>query len=115
MILSKNEFCKIIRELVKENQFIDDFNDLCRLYHKDMLIFESGAISTTVKVLEKMFDDVPELISYWFWECNCGTTDIILEIDGEKMDFSTPEDLYEALVYKKEHLRIERKEDSNNE
>lgn len=109
MILSKNEFCKIIRELIKENQFIDDFNSLCSSYHKDMYIFESGAVTTAIKILEIMFEDIAELISYWFWECECGTKNAELEIDGQPFAFTTAEDLYETLIYKKDHLKKEGK------
>lgn len=105
-VLSKNEFCQIINNLKRNEEFIDKINNIFNEFKLESSIFSTGLENTSVSLLESIFSDKEnQYISYWIWECNFGETfevGNIVEPDGFKPDISTPEKLYDYLIKCKE-------------
>ncbi len=106
MLISKEEFCKIIKRLRDYNDLQDKIQDLFRdnIDNQEMDFMNAGSIcvgheTIVVQLLESMFNDT-DTISYWLYECNYGRDyekDMIL-VDGVDADLTTPEKLYDYLI-----------------
>ena len=82
---------KIIQE--SKDFMITDFTYAASLMicHEDIVI----------ELLEKIFDDTEDIISYWIYELKFGTTykdGCVSELDGTIIDISTADKLYDYLV-----------------
>lgn len=101
-ILSKNEFCRTINELKKNDEFIDKLNDLFFEFRRDDSVYMTGLESTVVNLLEVMFkDNKTNWISYWIWECDFGESyndGDVTDDNGETISLKTSEELYDFLL-----------------
>ena len=60
-----------------------------------------GHESVVIELLTDIFKDVGEVISWWVYECDYGRSfkiGYITEADGEEIDLSTAEKLYDYLI-----------------
>lgn len=100
-IINKSEFCRILSKLKKNEDFIDEINDVLRKFGRDGYMFSTGLEDVIVRLLETVFEDTDEWISYWAWEENFGRK----YEDGDAIDekggiipLKTAEDLYDFLI-----------------
>jgi hypothetical protein len=101
-ILNKKEFCDVIQDLKKNEDFINKINDAFNEFRNESNIFSTGLEDTVVKLLEIMFDDTEnQWIAYWIWE-RCFGEDYeigdVTEADGTVIPLRTTEDLYDFLI-----------------
>lgn len=110
--LSKGEFCEIICNLRDANDLVDSLDSLI---NKSKQALKEGFCSTfslmlfnedcIVTLLEKIMRDSYNNISYFIYELDYGRKykpGIITDSNGENLNFSTEEKLYDYLV--KEHF-----------
>lgn len=100
-ILNKKDFCNVIQKLQRNDEFIDRLYGLFREFDKEVDVYETGLEETLIFLLEKMFDDEGEWISYWIWETNYGKDykdGNITEADGTVIPLKTAEELYDFLI-----------------
>lgn len=113
MIISKNEFLKIIDRLERydecRNRIQDLFNDLIDNIEHDF--YNAGSIcigheSVVVKLLETMFET--DLISWWLYEMEYGRkieSDSLINENNVAIDVTTPEKLYDYLIQELERKK----------
>ena len=104
-MLSKDEFVSVIETLKESDDFMTDISAVC---HKYGTSYEGGLSdmcckmhSTIVDVLEDMFNDKDEWISWWVYDCCYGTENPVVtddDSDGGTYEVDTPEKLYDILV-----------------
>lgn len=109
MILSKNEFVKIIERLDNYNELQNKINDMFKelIDNKEQDFTNAGSIcigheTIVVGLLEKIFNT--DLISWWIYEMNYGRDfKIGYFTDNEiDIDLSTAEKLYDYLIHEVE-------------
>lgn len=100
--ITKKDFCNIIYELKKNENFLDAINDVCRKFKKDTEIYTTGLEGVVVNLLESIFDDKEsQWISWWIWELNFGELykeGIITEVNNASISLRTAEELYDFLI-----------------
>ena len=105
-ILTKEQFCKIIKRLREYNDLQDKIQQLFRdnIDNQEMDFMNAGSIcvgheTIVVELLENMFKD-KDIISWWIYEQNYGRDFSLgdLEADGVKIDLTTLEKLYDYLI-----------------
>ncbi len=105
-MITKEQFIKIINRLRDYNDLQDKIQDLFRdnIDNQEMDFMNAGSIcvgheTIVVELLENMFNDT-DTISYWLYECNYGRDFKLgnMIVDGEEIDLSTPEKLYDYLI-----------------
>ncbi len=89
------EFKQVIEKLEQESKYLDDLIEL------DVYVFERLSSSeTVVKLLENIFNDKNEWISWWVWEKNFGKKQELQAFDrtGKLIPTTTIKDLYNILT-----------------
>lgn len=106
-MITKQEFVDIINRLRNYNDLQNKIQDLFRdnIENEEMDFMNAGSIcigheTVVVKLLENMFNDKGEVISWWIYEQDYGRTYSIgdLEVNGVEIDLTTPEKLYDYLI-----------------
>ena len=108
VLLTKEEFVKIINRLEKATEIQDKVSSIFRSSTDNIEndFMNAGSLqisheSVVVDLLEKIFCDEYFNISYFIYELNYGKEykpDSITDTDGNTIDFSTAEKLYDYLV-----------------
>lgn len=108
MLISKEEFCKIIKRLRDYNDLQDKIQDLFRdnIDNQEMDFMNAGSIcigheTIVVELLENMFNDKNGWISWWTFERDYGRDVLATDVkdnNGKYIDLTTPEKLYDYLV-----------------
>lgn len=114
-ILSKKEFTKIINKLKNIDELENNVNSLFRKSNNDMIrdfsyCMISASNSALIRILEKMFKDDDEFISYYIYELDYGKEykeGSIIDKDNKPIDISTPEKLYDYLIYNMDGINNE--------
>jgi len=109
-MISKEQFVTIINKMKTTYDFVNEINDKTRQLREtldDSFIdfFDGHSLfvahtDLVVKLLENMFND-NDMISYWIYELNYGRDykdGYISDCDGNNIDISTVEKLYDYLV-----------------
>lgn len=109
-MISKEKFVTIINKMKATDDFVKDVNDKARQLReyidRDFTdFFDSNSFIVThtesvVQLLENMFND-NDMISYWIYELNYGRDykdGYVQDCDGNNIDVSTVEKLYDYLV-----------------
>lgn len=100
-IMSKESFCQVIDNYKSMWDFTDEMNDLFRKYKSDGEVFPPMCTGTVVDLLEFIFNDKNQWISYWVSDLSFGKDyedgDVKNE-NGEDIPLKTVEDLYDLLV-----------------
>ena len=99
-MLTKNEFCKIIKKL---EQTSDKQSEICHVL--DAVVDTGDLSDIVVDLLNKLMnvesnDIYGSDISYFCWELDFGkkwTPNSITDMDGNSIDISTAEKLYDYL------------------
>lgn len=116
-MISKEQFITIINKMKLVDDFVNEVNDKSRdlretLDDSFLDFFEGNSLfvahsDIVVQLLENMFND-NDMISYWIYELNYGRDykdGYIQDCDGNNIDISTVEKLYEYLVEEMEELQ----------
>jgi len=106
MLISKEEFCKIIKRLRDYNDLQDKIQDLFRenIDNQEMDFMNAGSIcigheTIVVQLLENIFNDT-DTISYWLYELDYGRKykkGCLIDENGKEIDISTASYLYNYL------------------
>ena len=93
-MITKQEFVDIINRLRDYNDLQNKIDNLFKdnIENREMDFMNAGSIcigheTVVVKLLENMFNDKGEVISWWIYEQN-----------GVEIDLATPEKLYDYLI-----------------
>lgn len=116
-MITKEQFCKIIKRLKDYNDLQDKINELFRdnIDNQEMDFMNAGSIcigheTIVVELLENIFND-GDILSWWILEKNYGryvlATDIKDIETGEYIDLTTPEKLYDYLIKEMEEKDYE--------
>ena len=99
--MSKKSFCQVMDDYKTMFNFTDEMNELFDKYKCDGYIYPPICTETVVNLLEFIFDDINQLISYWVWELDFGERyedGDVKDKKGEIIPLKTTEDLYDLLV-----------------
>lgn len=109
-MISKEKFVTIINKMKLVDDFVNEINDKSRdlretLDDSFLDFFEGNSLfvahsDIVVQLLENMFND-NDMISYWIYELNYGRDykdGYIQDCDGNNIDISTVEKLYDYLI-----------------
>lgn len=109
-MISKDKFVTIINKMKVTDDFVNEINDKTRQLREtldDSFVdfFDGNSLfvahtDLVVKLLENMFND-NDLISWWIFELDYGrkyTEGCVSDCDGNNIDISTAEKLYDYLV-----------------
>lgn len=100
-ILSRNEFRKAINSYKNMWDFYDDINHVFQKYHRDDSVLPSYELDTIISLLQFIFDDKEQWISYWICELDFGSKyqdGMIQDKDGNNIQLKTVDDLYDLLT-----------------
>lgn len=106
-MITKKKFVEIIERLRNYDDLQKKIQELFKdnIDNQEMDFMNAGSIcigheTIVVKLLENMFNDRENWISWWLYECNYGRDFSLgdLEVDGVEIDLSTPEKLYDYLI-----------------
>lgn len=100
-IMSRESFCKVMNNYRSMFNFTDEMNDLFDKYKMDGNIYPPMCTETVVDLLEFIFNDKNQWISYWIFELDFGKDyedGYVKDEHGEVIPLKTTEDLYDLLV-----------------
>lgn len=106
-MIDKLEFISIINKLIEVNDFVDETNNKARQLNDAIVsdFFNASSLSIShetvvVKLLENMFEDKDNTISWWIYEKDYGRNYKIgdMSVNDVGIDLTTPEKLYDYLV-----------------
>ena len=100
-IMSKESFCKVMDNYKSMFNFTDEMNDLFDKYKMDGNIYPPMCTETVIDLLEFIFNDKNQWISYWIFELDFGKDyedGYVKDEHGEVIPLKTTEDLYDLLV-----------------
>lgn len=100
-IMSKESFCQVIDNYKSMWDFTDEMNDLFRKYKSDGEVFPPMCTGTVIDLLEFIFNDENQWISYWIFELDFGKDyedGDAKDADESNIPLKTVEDLYDLLV-----------------
>jgi hypothetical protein len=96
--MEKEEFVKIITELVKIKKAEDNLNKAFKEFEPDFNHICFGRYETlVVKTLEIAMDDSSKWISYWLYDLDCGEKGKKAPFSGKEVKMKTPADLYDCI------------------
>ena len=81
--------------------FTDDMNEVFKKYNCDGEVFPPMCTETVIDLLEFIFNDKNQWISYWIFELDFGKDyedGYVKDEHGEVIPLKTTEDLYDLLV-----------------
>lgn len=115
-MITRQEFVKIINRLRDYNDLQDKIQDLFRdnIDNQEMDFMNAGSIcvgheTIVVKLLENMFNDRGNWISWWLYEQDYGRSVSIDDVFDEEIekfiDLTTPEKLYDYLIKEMEEKK----------
>lgn len=106
-MIDKLEFISIINKLIEVNDFVDETNNKARQLNDAIVsdFFNASSLmisheNIVVKLLENMFEDKDNTISWWLYENDYGRKFKVgsFSVNGVDIDLTTPEKLYDYLV-----------------
>ena len=99
--MSKKSFCKVMDNYKSMWNFTDDMNEVFKKYNCDGEVFPPMCTETVIDLLEFIFNDKNQWISYWIFELDFGKDyedGYVKDEHGEVIPLKTTEDLYDLLV-----------------
>lgn len=108
--MSKESFCKVMDNYKSMFSFTDEMNELFDKYKADGNIYPPLCTSTVIDLLEFIFNDKDQWISYWIFELDFGKDyedGWVTQKDGAVIPLKTVEDLYDLLVKNMEESKEE--------
>lgn len=120
---SKKEFVKLLNRLEYIDSFNDKLNELFADYNEDGFVILPNCICECVGMLERMYEDDGQWISYYIFELNYGhywKPGAVTYSEGkEDIPLGTPDNLWDFLIrnlrekYKDETIGVETDADTN--
>lgn len=117
-MISKEQFVTIINKMKTTDDFVNEINDKTRQLREtldDSFVdfFDGNSLfvahsDIVVQLLENMFND-NDMISWWIFEMNYGRDykdGYVQDCDGNNIDVSTVEKLYDYLVTEMEENNV---------
>lgn len=101
MMLSKEIFVQIIEDVKKKCDYQYELNDFYKSHGADGYIFQPDCSESVLLLLENIFDDKDNWISYFCFELDFGRNwkeGMVTSKHGDDIPLSTPEELYELLT-----------------
>jgi len=99
--MEKESFIKYMEELMRIKGIEDDLNKVLRRYANDFNnLFFTPYETLIVEILKDAMNDEYDWISYWLYDCDCGTNDnadSVKDKDGKKIPLRTLDDLYNII------------------
>lgn len=104
-MISKELFVEIIEDAKKSDDYQNWLNQQFRLNGAEGYLFQPTCVDSVIKLLHTIFGDADSdnMISYFCFELDYGRKwkeGMIAEQNGEKINLSSPEMLYDYLVSK---------------
>ena len=99
--MSKESFCEVIDNYKSMWNFTDDMNEVFKKYNCDGEVYPPMCTETVIDLLEFIFNDKNQWISYWAFELEFGKDyedGYVKDEHGEVIPLKTTEDLYDLLV-----------------
>lgn len=105
-MITKEQFADIINKLREVDDFVSETNDKARKLNDAIIsdFFNATSLSIShenivLHLLENMFND-KEILAWWLYELDYGRKFKIGDLtdNGEDIDLSTPEKLYDYLI-----------------
>lgn len=99
--MSKDSFCEVMDNYRSMFDFTDEMNEVFKKYNCDGEVFPPMCTETVIDLLEFIFNDKNQWISYWIFELEFGERyedGDIKNGNGEVIPLKTTEDLYDLLV-----------------
>lgn len=100
-IMSKESFCRVMDNYKSMWNFTDDMNEVFKKYNCDGEVFPPMCTETVIDLLEFIFNDKNQWISYWIFELDFGKDyedGYVKDEHGEVIPLKATEDLYDLLV-----------------
>lgn len=100
-LLTKDEFVEVIDILKGVDKYHEDLNSFFVKHGAEGCIYQPDNKVAVLMVLKKMFSDTDNLLSWFCCESGYGKTggdEYLTGDDGQPIDLSTPELLYDYLV-----------------
>ncbi|MCD8212184.1 MAG: hypothetical protein LUC17_04075 [Oscillospiraceae bacterium] len=101
-MLTREEFCDIIRNIEEVESYTDDLNEVFHKHQVDGYLFQPSCEVDVVKLLCKIFNvpDYDNAIEYFCYELAFGKKyeeGSIVDTDGKEISLATASDLYDYL------------------
>lgn len=99
--MSKESFCEVMDNYKSMFNFTDEMNQLFDKYNADGNIYPPMCTATVIDLLEFIFNDENQWISYWIFELDFGKDyedGWVTQKDETVIPLKTVEDLYDLLV-----------------
>lgn len=99
-IISKDAFLRIMNDVHKEEEYIDDINGVFNKYNYGGGYFPPTCVDSLVNLLEFIFEDNNDWIGYYIWELNFGKNwnPGTVRCKDKDIRLDTDENLYDFLV-----------------
>lgn len=100
-IMSRESFIEVINTYKSMWDFMDELNDLFQKYQICGEIYPPMCIETVIYLLEYIFDDKDQWITYWILWLDFGEDyegGDVTDANGNIISLKTAEDLYDLLV-----------------
>ena len=100
-IMSRESFIEVINTYKSMWDFTDELNDLFQKYQICGEIYPPMCIETAIYLLEYIFDDKDQWITYWILWLDFGEDyedGDVTDANGNIISLKTAEDLYDLLV-----------------
>ena len=97
--MTKQDFCecmKLIKEQYDRCYKLND--DIYGIFGGGDKLWDTLNVNTEIEILEKAMNDKDEWIEYYIYDCNWGSVDNNVRINGEPVTFKTYEDLYDMIA-----------------
>lgn len=101
MMLSKEIFVQVIEDVKKKCDYQSELNDFYKSHGADGYIFQPDCSESVLLLLENIFDDKDNWISYFCFELDFGQNwkeGMITSKHGDDIPLSTTEELYNLLT-----------------
>lgn len=101
-MLTKEKFEEYISNIKKMSDAQNMINEVLDLFCEDNALYFSIYEDLIVNLLEEIFCDKAELISYFIYDCNYGEKTMNCSFEGEsgyKFEITNTDQLYTVLIY----------------
>ena len=109
-MVSKESFVKALKEVQESEIFFSKLNEVLHEYDCGDLYLVCCA-DTVPRILDELFtinDKENDWVRFWCWEMNFGAVNngIIDDYNGNEVDLSTADKLYDFLVERKQQQQL---------
>ena len=100
-VLDKKDFCRYMKGIQDVYDYHDDLNDFFGSHRIDGYLFQPDCMDVALSLLEFIFNDKDQWISYWIYELDFGRDyrdGSVTYASGEAIPMKTAEELYDFLI-----------------